>query len=138
MDGTQSLPQAKRQLAQCLIEDALPIQSIANNVICSRRTVSCYKRNLKDHGSCLAPSISRMGRLPILTKVIIEVQSIYSQKSISILQNPQSVMSAGQIGSRFKDISDSTSRLYWHAVTQPIFRSIELQCQPDPTDLGSG
>jgi len=58
MDGTQSLPPAKRQLAQSLIEEALPIQTIADEVKCSRRTVFRYKRNLKDHGSCLAPSIS--------------------------------------------------------------------------------
>ena len=47
-------------------------------------------------------------------------------------------MSADRVGFQFSDASDSTSRSYWHAITQPIFRSIELQCQPDPTDFGSG
>ena len=38
------------------------------------------------------------------------------------------VMSAGQVGSGFRDISDSTGRSYWCPVTRLIFRSIGLQC----------
>jgi len=47
-------------------------------------------------------------------------------------------MSAGWVGSQFGDLSDSTSISYWRTVTQPIFRSIGLQHQPDPTRSGSG
>ena len=61
-------------------------------------------------------------------------------------------MSAGRVGSQFGDGSDSTSRScrsavtrpisdrssYSEVVTQPIFRSIRLQCPSDPTDWGSG
>ena len=63
-----------------------------------------------------------------------------------------SVISAGRIVSRFENVSDSTNRSYRHAVTQPIsdrssysavvtrpiFKSVGLQCQPDPTGSGSG
>ena len=72
--GTQALPPSKQQLAQCLIEDGVDVQSIAEEVDCCRRTVFNYKRNLKQHGSCLAPSISRMGRPPKVTDEIIKVQ----------------------------------------------------------------
>ena len=48
-----------------------------------------------------------------------------------------SVTSAGRVGSRFGDVSDSTGRSYRCAVTRPIFRSVRLQCQPDPTGSGS-
>ena len=62
------------------------------------------------------------------------------------------VMSAGQVGSRFRDGSDSTGRScrsavtrlisdrssYSEVVTRPIFRSIGLQCPSDLTDWGSG
>jgi len=47
-------------------------------------------------------------------------------------------MSAGQVGSRFRDVSDSTGRSYRRVVTRLIFTSIGLQRQPDPTGLGSG
>ena len=46
-------------------------------------------------------------------------------------------MSVGRVGSRFGDVSDSTGRSYRRAVTRPIFRSVHLQCQPDPTGSGS-
>jgi len=72
--GTQALPPSKRQLAQCLIEDGADVQSIVDEVDCCRRTVFNYKRNIKEHGSCLAPSVSRMGRPPKVTDEIIEVQ----------------------------------------------------------------
>ena len=84
MGGAQSLPPARRQLAQCMIEEGVPIQSIIEEVRCSERTIFNYKRNLKDHGSCLAPSISRMGRPPILADAMIEVQSVCGLKSAAI------------------------------------------------------
>ena len=61
-------------------------------------------------------------------------------------------MSAGRVRSWFWDISDSTDRSrrrvvtplisdqlgYSMFVTQPIFRSVGLQPQPDPTGSGLG
>ena len=61
-------------------------------------------------------------------------------------------MSAGRVGSRFENVSDSINRSYRHAVTQPIsdrssysavvtrsiFNSVGLQRQFNPTSSESG
>jgi transposase len=73
MHGGQSLPPSKQQLVEALIEDGATIQDIMDQVGCSRATVFNYKRNLKDFGTVLAPSISRMGRPPTLTDEMVEV-----------------------------------------------------------------
>jgi len=63
----------------------------------------------------------------------------------------EAVMSAGRVGSRFWDVSDSTGRLcrrivtrpildrsgYSGVVTRPVFRSVGLSPQPDPTSSRS-
>ena len=60
-------------------------------------------------------------------------------------------MSAGRVGSRFGNVSDSTGRSFRSTVTRPIsdqsgysalvtwpiFRSVGLQCRPNPTGSGS-
>ena len=81
--GTYSLPPVKQQLGQCLIEDGADVETIADEVRCTPRMAFNYKRNLRDNGTCLAPSISRKGRPSILTEAMIEVQLMCSLKSIS-------------------------------------------------------
>ena len=78
------------------------------------------------------------------------VFSMTRDKSIIIVVSV--IMSAGQVRSRFGDVSDSTSRSYQSTaiqlisdrsgysalVSQPIFRSVGFQVQPDLTGSGSG
>ena len=78
MDGGQSLPPIKRQLAQALIENGAKPQYVAEEVGCSVATVYHYKENIQLFGHTLAPSISRIERPPDLTMEMLDVCSFTS------------------------------------------------------------
>ena len=59
MDGGQSLPPIRRQLAQALIESGAKSLHVAKEVKCSLATVYNYKENIRLFGHTLTPSISR-------------------------------------------------------------------------------
>jgi len=74
MESGRPLPPSKRQLAQLLIEEGTAVQSVVEEVKCSRRTVFNCKHNLKVHGSCLAPVIGKEEKPPMNTDAIIDIQ----------------------------------------------------------------
>ena len=88
----------------------------------------------------------------LITKNVLLRLGWYFEGHLGGVRWDQAVMSAGRVGSRFEDGSDSTGRScrstvtrpisdrssYSEVVTQPIFRSIGLQRPSDPTDWGSG
>jgi len=76
MENGYPLPPAKQQLIQLLIADGLSVQSIVEETGCSRSLVFKYKRNLQDHGSCLAPRVGRTEKPPTVTDAMIEVQTV--------------------------------------------------------------
>ena len=73
MDGGQSLPPIRRQLAQALIESGAKSLHVAKEVKCSLATVYNYKENIRLFGHTLAPSISRIGRPPVFTVEMLDV-----------------------------------------------------------------
>ena len=74
-NGGLSLPLSKRQLAQIFLENDSTVKHIVKEVRCNLTTAYKYKDNVCDCGETLAPSISRIGRTPILTAEILEVLS---------------------------------------------------------------
>ena len=73
MDGGRTLPSSKQQLIQALIEEGTAPKDIVEEAKCCRATVFNYKRNLKDFGTVLAPSNSRIGQPPTLMEEMIEI-----------------------------------------------------------------
>ena len=71
------------------------------------------------------------------TRRSISVNDLRSElpHELSLYSRFRPVISADRVKSQFRDISDSTGRLYWCSVTWPIFISIVLQHQSDLISL---
>jgi transposase len=67
------LPQYKRDAITDRIRQGVPHLDIAEEMKVSLQTVKNYSSNLKNFDSVLLPSVSNMGRPPLLTREMIEV-----------------------------------------------------------------
>lgn len=83
----KALPQSKRDAIETRLKEGIHHSKIADEVNVSIQTVKNYSTNLKHHGAVLLPSISKLGRPPILTREMVEVQIPKIQSTHTIFSN---------------------------------------------------
>ena len=85
----KALPQSKRDAIKTQLEEGIPHTTIADEINVSLQTVKNYSTNLKHHGTTLLPSVSKMGRPPILTQEMVEVWILEAQSKHTIFSKYQ-------------------------------------------------
>src|SRR5271169_46631 len=83
----KALPQSKRDPIKTLLEEGIPHATIADEINISIQTIKNYSTNLKHHDTVLLPGISKLGRPPILTREMVEVQIPEAQSKHTIFSN---------------------------------------------------